>query len=97
MKKADMLLENVKAWRLPGFASAIPIALERRQYRQGVLVQSDYETLLDCLRSQSCAEALRLLPEDAEVLERTESISVEAGVVTLTTRLEARCDIAQGP
>lgn len=94
-RQGDMLLESVEAWRLPGFAAAAPIALEKRQYRQGVMTASDYETTLDTLRSQSGAEALRLLPENAQVKGRTEKISVQEGMITVTTQLEALCDIGE--
>ena len=90
-----MLLESVEAWRLPGFAAAAPIALEKRQYRQGVMTASDYETTLDTLRSQSGAEALRLLPENEQVKGRTEKITVQEGMITATTQLEAWCDIGE--
>lgn len=95
IRQGDMLLESVEAWRLPGFAAAAPFALEKRQYRQGILTETDYDALLDSLRSQSGAEALRLLPPDAQVDGRKESITVENGIVTLTTRLEALCDIGE--
>lgn len=90
----DMVLEAVEAWRLPGFAASAPIALEKRQYRQGRLTTVSYEELVRQLKSQSGAEALRIMPEDAQVLDRSEQIEVDGDTITLTTTLEVLCDIA---
>jgi similar to stage IV sporulation protein len=92
--KGDMVLESVEAWRLPGFAAAAPVSLEKRQYRQGKLAQVPYESLLKQLQSQAGAEALRLLPEDGQVLERSERMEVDGDTLTLTVSLEVLCDIA---
>ena len=90
----DMVLEKIEAWRLPGFAASAPVALEKRQYRQGRLTTVSYDELVRQLKSQSGAEALRIMPEDAQVLDRSERIEVDGDTITLTTTLQVLCDIA---
>jgi sporulation protein YqfD len=91
----DMVLEKVRAWRLPGFAADAPLALEMREYRQGELVEVNYDTLLTQLKSQAGAEALYQMPSDGEVLERQEHIEVDDNLITVTTTLQVLCNIAQ--